>query len=234
MTNEQVMTNKRVFRSSAAQVSGWLYMVFAAANLVDIALHGRDLDGLIAAVALLLGCGIAYVIGLRPRVVADETGVRVRNPLRDVVVPWPALHKVTGVDSIRITYTGPDGELHETSSWVLHTSPRSRAKTERKAAHSPDDELAQYVRNRTPADFAAEQLTELAETHRRTAKASAGADTAGVTRTDAAPVGTGTDGAGPSSGERSAGKVVWWAPAIAALAGPALVLAATVLVAALG
>jgi hypothetical protein len=218
------MTEKRIFRSTAARVGGWLWMVFAAANLADIAVRGRDLAAVIAAAVLLLGCGIAYVIGLRPRIVADENGVRLHNPLRDVVVPWQAVQKITASDSIRIIYTGPDGEQREARSWVLQTSPRARVKAEQRAKRSPDDELAQYVKNRTPADFAVEQLTELAEAHRRARKAPIG--------TGADPADhDGTDGAG--SAEPSGGRVIWFPPAIAALVLPALLLAGAVLVAAL-
>jgi hypothetical protein len=220
------MTEKRIFRSTAARVGGWLWMVFAAANLADIAVRGRDLASVIAAAVLLLGCGIAYVIGLRPRIVADENGVRLHNPLRDVVVPWQAVQKITASDSIRIIYTGPGGEQREARSWVLQTSPRARVKAEQRAKRSPDDELAQYVKNRTPADFAVEQLTGLAEAHRRAGKAPISAST-GADSTDH----DGMDGAG--SAEPSAGRVIWFPPAIAALVLPALLLAGAVLVAAL-
>jgi len=214
------MTEKRIFRSTAARVGGWSWMVFAAANLADVAVRGRDLASAVAAAVLLVGCGVAYVIGLRPRIVADEDGVRLHNPLRDVVVPWQAVQKITASDSIRIIYTGPDGEQREGRSWVLQTSPRARFKAEQRAQRSPDDELAQYVRNRTPADFAVEQLTELAEAHRRARKALIGTAADPTDHDD-------TDGAG------SAGRVIWSPPAIAALVLPALLLAGAVLTAAL-
>jgi hypothetical protein len=221
------MTEKRVFRSTAALVGGYMWMVFTAVNLVDVAVRGHDLAGVIAVAALLLGCGIGYVIGLRPRIVADENGVRLHNPLRDIVVPWQAVQKITASESIRILYTGPDGEQRETRSWVLQTSPRARAKAQRRAEHNPDDTLAQYVRNRTPADFAVEQLTELADSHRRARRGPIGA---GADPTD--PTGhDGTDDAG--SAEPSAGRVVWFPPAIAALVVPALLLAGAVLTAVL-
>jgi Bacterial PH domain len=216
------MTGKRVFRSSAARVGGWAWLVFAAANLVDLALHGRDSASAIAAAVLLLGCGIAYVVGLRPRIVADETGVRMHNPLRDVVVPWPALRKITSPDSLRLTFTGPGGEEREARSWVLQASPRDRARADRRAARGQADAIARYLENRTPADFAAEQLTELADTHHRVASTSTGAEPAGADR-----AGITHGGAGP---EPSAGRVNWSASAVAALVGPSLLLAAIALV----
>jgi hypothetical protein len=243
-----------VFRSTAARVGGWVWLVFAAANLVDVAIRGRDFAAVIAAVVLLLGCGVAYVIGLRPRVEADETGLRVHNPLRDVVVPWPALLEITAPDSLLIAYTGPDGERHQTRSWVLQTSPRARAKAERRAARTPEDKIGRYVEDRTPADFAAEQLTELAETHRRAGKAPAGKAPAGSGsigkgRTSTAPsgevsAGKASSGKAPSGeassdtadtgpGEQPTGRLVWWPPAVLALVGPVLLLIGVVLAASL-
>jgi hypothetical protein len=209
------MTGRRVFRSTAALVGGWAWMVFAAVNFVDLAVRGRDTDALLAAAVLLLGCGIAYVLGLRPRVVGDETGVRVHNPLRDVVVPWPALKEITAPGSVRVSYTGPDGEPHEASTWVLQTSPRERAKADRRAARTPHDAVARYIETRTPADFAAEQLTELADAHRRPARTQPGPEPTDLTDTAAPPT----------------GRATWSIPALAALAGPALLLAAAILAA---
>ena len=53
------------FRSTAAYVCGWAFMVFAALNLLDLGLHGRDAVSVAATAALLFGCGVAYVIGIR-------------------------------------------------------------------------------------------------------------------------------------------------------------------------
>ena len=84
------MTPLLTIRSTPARVGAWAWMAFAALNLIDIALRGRDAASAVMAALLLLGCGIAYVLGLRPAVVADEGGFTVRNPLRDVRVPWRA------------------------------------------------------------------------------------------------------------------------------------------------
>ncbi|MGI8328665.1 PH domain-containing protein [Actinomadura scrupuli] len=224
-----------VFRSTGARVGGWVWLVFAVANLVDVAIRGRDSAAVIAAAVLLLGCGIAYVIGLRPRVEADETGLRVHNPLRDVVVPWPALLEITAPDSLLIAYIGPDGERHQTRSWVLQTSPRARAKAERRAARTPEDKIGRYLQDRTPADFAAEQLTELARAHRPTGAASTGKTRTSTAPTGKAPAGKVSSGkalpdkAGAGSGEEPAGRLVWWPPAVLALVGPAVLLIGVVL-----
>lgn len=153
----------QVFRSTAALVGGWAWMVFAAANLVDIAIRGRDLASLIATAVLLTGCGIAYVAGIRPKVVADEAGVRVRNPFRDADLPWPAVEKIDVTDAVRIHY--PGGVVRV---WALPSSPRARAKAarraERDAARLPEA-IAKEIKGRTPTSFAVEQLNALRDAH---------------------------------------------------------------------
>jgi hypothetical protein len=197
----------RVFRSAGARLGGWAWMVFAAANLADIAIRGRDMASLIAAAVLLTGCGLAYVFGLRPAIVAEETGVRLRNPLRDVRIPWPALKEVEVAEALRF-HCVADGGPWRAKAWVLQTSPRARARAERRAEKGVPDTVVEHVKGRTPAHFAAEQLTELAVAHgggKRAGKAGPGGDTAR-----------------PS--------VNWSIPAMAAVALPGVVLVALSLV----
>jgi hypothetical protein len=205
-----------VFRSVGAYVAGWVWMVAAALNLADVAFRGRDLAAVIAAAVLLTGCGIAYVFGLRPAIVADETGVRLRNPLRDVRIPWPALRRVEAAETLRF-HCVAEGGPWTAKAWVLQTSPRARARMERraekaaKAESGVPDPIAEQLKGRTPARFAAEQLTELAVAH------------GGGERAAEATTGEGTER--PS--------VTWSTPAIAAVALPGVVLVALILVASL-
>jgi hypothetical protein len=154
----------RVFRSMPFYVLGWVWIVLAAALLIDVAARGRDADSAIAAGALLLGSGIAYVIGLRPRVVADDEGVRLHNPLRDVRVPWSAIDKIEATDAI-VLHSGDSAYR----AWALQSSPRARLRAEartRRTKSTVPDHVAEYVQGRLPVDFAAEQLNELAREHR--------------------------------------------------------------------
>ncbi|GAA2085712.1 PH domain-containing protein [Actinomadura alba] len=209
----------KVFRSVGPYVAGWVWMVVAALNLADIVIRGRDMAALIAAAVLLMGCGLAYVYGLRPAIVADETGVRLRNPLRDVRIPWPALKEVEVAEALRF-HCVADGRPWQVKAWVMQTSPRARARMERRAekaekagtaAGGVPDPIAEQLKGRTPAGFAAEQLTELVGAH------------GGGERAAEAAAGEGT--------ERPSG--TWSTPAIAAVALPGAVLVALILVAAL-
>jgi hypothetical protein len=189
----------RVFRSTGARIAGWAWLVFAAANLLDLAVRGDDLAALIAAAVLLFGCGLAYVLGLRPRIVADEAGIRLHNPLRDVRIPWPALRRIEVAETLRFhcatgQAAGP-GESRSFNAWVMQTSPRALARAQKRSRPEVPEAIAEHVAGRTPADFVAEQLTELAPRGRPGAE---------------------------SLGDRDADRpsVTWAVPAVAAVALP--------------
>jgi hypothetical protein len=90
------------FRSQIAVLIWWVWVLFAVANLIDLAVQGNDHVSAVAAAALILGTGIAYVTALRPRVIADEDGIVVKNPLRDHKIEWLAVAKVDLGELLRV------------------------------------------------------------------------------------------------------------------------------------
>lgn len=222
------MTPQLTIRSTAARVTAYAWLVFALLNLLDlgVGITGSaryDLTSATVAALLLLGSGIAYVIGLRPAIVAGEDGVAVRNPLRDVRVPWRAVKEVTGDTAVSVRFAGPGGTELRTRAWVLQTSPRAQAKAEararRDAAETGRAAMAARVQGRTPTAYAAQQITEIGERHRPAAKTAKDAKTAKTA--------AGGDGA-------ETGRVSWSVPAVAALAVPAALVAVLIVVAAAG
>ena len=170
MTALKTPPGARVFRSGGIRFSGWVWMAFAALNFVDLAWRGRDIASLIAAAVLLFGSGIAYVVALRPRIVADDEAVRLHNLVRDVRVPWNAVERVEGGDSVCV-HTGD----RKYRAFVLQTSPRARAKAEMRASRDKDplpDAVADYVRGRTATDFTVDQLRDLAKSSSKDAAGS--------------------------------------------------------------
>jgi hypothetical protein len=154
----------RTFRSSGIRFCGWAWMVFAVLNLADLAWRGRDIASAVAAAVMLLGCGIAYAVALRPRIVADDEAVRFHNLLRDVLLPWGAIDRFEGGDAV---YAHVGEERYR--AFVLQTSPRARAKQELKARREDKklpEAVAEYMRGRTATDFTVEQLRELAAEHK--------------------------------------------------------------------
>jgi hypothetical protein len=123
----------QVFRSPTAVVVWVVWLLFAVGNWIDLAVQGRDHLSVVAAAILLLATGAAYVTAQRPRIIADDTAVTVRNPLRDHRIGWAGVAKVDLVDLLRVhcAWGGPpgappDGREHHKiiSAWAIHYSRR--------------------------------------------------------------------------------------------------------------
>jgi hypothetical protein len=133
----------QTFRSPTAVVVWIVWLLFAVGNWIDLAVQGRDHTSVVAAAILLLATGVAYVTAQRPRIIADDAGVTVRNPLRDHRIGWAGVAKVDLVDLLRVHCawgTPPDQQSKVISAWAVHYSQRrqlaAEAKT-RRAARSP-------------------------------------------------------------------------------------------------
>jgi hypothetical protein len=221
------------FRSPTAVVVWVLVLLFVAGNLIDLAVQGRDHLSAVAAAALLLGAGVAYVSAQRPRVIADGNGVTVRNPLRDHRIGWAGVAEIDLADLLRVhcAWGGPPGappagrEHHKIiSAWAIQ--------------HSRRRQYAAEVRARRPA--------------RRSAMGFPGGF-GGRGLPYGTPYGTGAPGREPPSAEAEAERIVkllqarataahaepgwtepltstWSRPAIAALVIPALILLIVILV----
>ena len=123
----------QTFRSPTAAVIWVVWLLFAVANWIDLAVQGRDHLSAVAAALLLLATGIAYVTAQRPRIIADQTGVTVRNPLRDHRIGWAAVTKVDLADLLRV-HTAAQGQRPKViSSWAVHYSRRRQLAAESRA-----------------------------------------------------------------------------------------------------
>ena len=122
----------QTFRSPTALVVWWVWLLFAAANLVDLAIQGRDHLSLVAAAILVLATGIAYVTAQRPRIIADTSGITIVNPLRDHHIGWAGVTKVDVADLLRVHYRGQDREK-VIYSWAVHYSRRRKLIAENRA-----------------------------------------------------------------------------------------------------
>jgi hypothetical protein len=114
---------RQAFRSPSAVVIWWLWGLFALGNLIDLAVQGRDHLSLVAAFVLLLVTGIVYTAAQRPRIVADDDGLTVANPLRDHRISWAAVQAVDATDLVRVRCGWPDGE-RTIYAWAVHSSRR--------------------------------------------------------------------------------------------------------------
>ncbi len=134
MSSDQTLKpdQSKVFRLPGAVVAWGAWVIFAAANLIDLAIQGRSHTAAEIAAALAVITGLVYACALRPRVVADPGGITVMNPLRDHRVPWGSVTAVDLAESVRVHFTPEAGATREKviHSWALHARRPNRLKTD--------------------------------------------------------------------------------------------------------
>ncbi|HEY6497526.1 MAG TPA: PH domain-containing protein [Trebonia sp.] len=136
MKDKQDPSGRQVFRSPSAVVVFWVWLLFAVGNLIDLAVQGRDHLSLVAAFILLFVTGIVYVTALRPRMVADDDGLTIANPVRDHHVGWAAVAGADPTDLLRVRCEWPDGDVTGSRaiySWAVHSSRRRQIAAEMRA-----------------------------------------------------------------------------------------------------
>ncbi|MFC9969368.1 PH domain-containing protein [Spirillospora sp. NPDC127200] len=219
------MTPQLQIRSAFARVLAWAWLAFAALNLLDLAFGltgkaGYNLTTASLAALLLLGCGIAYVVGLRPAILAGDEGVEVRNPLRDLRAPWRSVKGIEGRDAVVIKWAAADGTEHKTRAWPLQTSPRAQARAEARAAKDNPKVPEASLKGRTATKYAAQQLNELADRNRPKVRSGNPGKAAEATQ-------------GATAQRAEAATLTWNKAALAALAVPVVALVAVLLAGAL-
>jgi Bacterial PH domain len=127
--------DRQVFRSPAARAIWWLWTLFALANLIDLAVQGRDHLSAVAACTLLLVTGIVYATAQRPRIIADADGVTIVNPIREHRVGWPAVVGFDATELLRmrcswLTQDGAESQMRGLYAWAAHSSRRRRVAAE--------------------------------------------------------------------------------------------------------
>jgi len=133
------VSQPQTFRSPTAVVVWVVWLLFAVANWIDLAVQGRDHESAVTAAVLLLATGIAYVLAQRPRVSYDDSALTIRNPLRDYRISWAAVAKVDLADLMRVhcdTGTGGPGgppRRKVISTWAVHYSRRRQLAAEARA-----------------------------------------------------------------------------------------------------
>jgi Bacterial PH domain len=127
-----LLTEQKTFRLPGAPVAWWAWVIFAVACLADIAVTGRNHTAAEIAASLVFVTGIVYACALRPRVLADSSGITVVNPLRDHRIPWGSVAAVDLRESVQVHCVREPGAkrgkvIH---SWALFAQRRSRLKAE--------------------------------------------------------------------------------------------------------
>ena len=128
--------DQQVFRSPVALVIWWGWLVFAAANLIDLAVQGRDHGALVVTFILLFVTGLVYVTAGRPRLAAGPAGLAIVNPLNSHRIGWAAVAGAEPAELLRVRCEWPDGDGPRRRSyyvWAVHSSRRRQLTAELRA-----------------------------------------------------------------------------------------------------
>jgi len=166
---------RKVFRLPGPVVFWWVWVAFAAANLIDLAIQGHDKTSLQIAVGLLAITGLVYACALRPRVIAEARGLTMLNPIRDYRVAWGRVIDIYLGESVQVHCSQPAGAkpkvLH---SWALYSPRRSRLRAEvrgrrwdrypasRPGAYGQLPAEAQEIAKKSPAELMAKEIDGMA------------------------------------------------------------------------
>jgi hypothetical protein len=127
----------QTFRSPVAVIVWWVWVLFAVGNLIDLAIQGRDHTSAVAAVILLFVTGVVYATAQRPKVIAADEGVMLRNPLRDHQIGWGSIVKFDTIDLLRVhcEWPGQDGPRRKVfHAWAVQHSRRREMTHKARAA----------------------------------------------------------------------------------------------------
>lgn len=227
------MADRQTYRSPFAVLFWWIWVLFAAGNLIDLAVQGRDHLSVVAAFILVLVTGVMYATAQRPRIIATDDGLTITNPLRDHQIDWAA---VTGVDATELLRVRcewpldgapeePDATRHSPArtgrrviySWAVHSSRRKqvtaqmRGERPRLRSRSAAGAGQSYG---APPDYPAAAPSAIPDSQQIVAALSARADQA--------------QAASPRPRARPPVSSVYW-PALAAIVIPALALVIAIL-----
>ncbi|MCX4883218.1 PH domain-containing protein [Streptomyces sp. NBC_00847] len=129
----------RVYRSSGGIAGGVLLLAIAAWLGIDAIVSGHGRTPWLALAAMILIVPLIVAFTLRPAVYANEERLRIRNPLRVVVVPWGEVATLrSGYSNEVVTNSGGKYQL-----WSVPVSLRARKRAARREARSTAERAAE-------------------------------------------------------------------------------------------
>ncbi|MBV9792843.1 MAG: PH domain-containing protein [Actinobacteria bacterium] len=122
----EVTGEREMFRLNAPVVIFYIWLAFAAINVVDLAVQAKPRFALVVGLVILTITGVAYACGLRPRVIADTSGLTVINPVRQFRLPWSVIRAVDVRDWVRFSCRADGDAGHDriVESWALFATAR--------------------------------------------------------------------------------------------------------------
>lgn len=152
-----------IFRPMASAVLGGFVVLIAAVLVADTIRRGSGAGAWALSSGLVFGGLVVWVTSVRPAVIAEPTRLVVRNPLRDVVIPWAA------VDDMRLRFqldVHVDDDVYH--AWGVPVTTRTRLRQHREQIRQFDvgarvgDQAREYAAKERPPTFAERARSDLA------------------------------------------------------------------------
>jgi len=125
---------QKVYRLVSPIIIWWAWVVFAIVIIAQAVIPGHDYVSLELTAGVAAVTAIMYAAALRPRVIAGNDGIDVRNPFRDHRIGWGALTAVYLGDSVEFSCARPaPGKDKTIYCWALYSGRRSRMRAQLRA-----------------------------------------------------------------------------------------------------
>ncbi|MEY9993816.1 hypothetical protein ABIE67_005848 [Streptomyces sp. V4I8] len=132
------VSKDRVYRSPMGIVGGVALLAIVLWLCVDALVRGSGRTQWLALAALILILPLVSAFTLRPAVYANEDRLRIRNPLRVIVLPWGQIAALrSGYSNEVVAKSGTKFQL-----WAVPVSLRARKKAARRTARAAADRSA--------------------------------------------------------------------------------------------
>jgi hypothetical protein len=129
---------RTVFRLVPPIVIWWAWVAFAVLIIALVAIPGHDYFSIELTAGLAAVTAIAYATTLRPRVLADDDGVHVLNPLRNYRIGWRGLSAIYLGDMVELSCARPAPRKDKTVyCWALYSGRRARLRARMRAGRGP-------------------------------------------------------------------------------------------------
>ncbi|OIJ91181.1 PH domain-containing protein [Streptomyces colonosanans] len=169
----------RIFRSPGGIVGGVLLLAIVLWLGIDALVSGHGRTPWLALAAMVLITPLVTAFTVRPAVYANEERLRIRNPLRVIVLPWGSVASLrSGYSNEVVATSGTKYQL-----WAVPVSLRARKKVTRQQSRAAAQASGGGTQGRpgasaTPAkptraqgDQIMHDLRELAEIHEKAERA---------------------------------------------------------------
>lgn len=132
------VSKDRVYRSPMGIVGGVALLAIVLWLGIDALVRGSGRTQWLALAALILVLPLVSAFTLRPAVYANEDRLRIRNPLRVIVLPWGQIAALrSGYSNEVVAKSGTKFQL-----WAVPVSLRARKKAARRTARAAADRSA--------------------------------------------------------------------------------------------